>query len=94
MDEGPQLANEALAVPQGLQRIISDVMCHTAGPKLQFAGLREVFLVWQRYNRHHGKPFYCVEGATGAKPEVCVRSCPGAAAFAPSGLGTLGGNAT
>lgn len=41
-------------------------------PRLQFFGLREVFAVWQRHNRHHAKPFLAPADAAGDAPHRAI----------------------
>ena len=58
--------------------------------RLQFAGLRDVFMVWQRFNRCHGKPFYCNPAATGETPEDPVQLFLDDNAYEEAGVGRPG----
>jgi hypothetical protein len=54
-------------------KLFTSILNKEGSPKIQFAGLREVFSVWQRFNRYHGKPFIYDEGATGMTAEDPVQ---------------------
>eukprot|EP00667_Euglena_gracilis_P009182 EG_transcript_9324 len=52
--------------------VVQAAMAEEAAPRLQFFGLREVFAVWQRHNRHHAKPFLAPADAAGDAPHRAI----------------------
>eukprot|EP00996_Jenningsia_fusiforme_P000896 NODE_1815_length_1395_cov_51.424220_g1642_i0.p1 GENE.NODE_1815_length_1395_cov_51.424220_g1642_i0~~NODE_1815_length_1395_cov_51.424220_g1642_i0.p1 ORF type:complete len:388 (+),score=89.34 NODE_1815_length_1395_cov_51.424220_g1642_i0:60-1166(+) len=58
--------------PASFRDHVLSLLAATESPKVLFAGVREVFMVWQRFNRHHAKPFCCVPGNTGETAQTPI----------------------